>query len=161
MKRWFPSLPLTATIIVFWMLMWDGIDPAHLALAVVLGITIPLFATRLDREFARIGSLRGVPRLLAHLAWDIVVSNIEVARRVLGRERDIHPGFLWYPLDLQNIHGIAALTSIITLTPGTLTASLSEDRKYLLIHVFNLGDPEQLVAGIKQRYEHALMEIFP
>lgn len=161
MRRWLPSLPLTLGIIAFWLLMMDGLDPANLLFAMVLGLVIPLFATRLDREFARIGSLRSIPRLVVLLLWDIVVSNIEVARRVLGPERDIHPGFIWYPLEIDNIHGIAALTSVITLTPGTVTAALSNDRKYLLIHVFNLGDADALIDGIKERYERPLMEIFP
>ena len=161
LRRWFPSIPLTLTIVAFWLVMNDAFNPAHIAFGLFLGWVIPLFATRLDREFARIGSLRGVPMLLVHLLWDILVSNLVVARQVLGSEKRIHPGFVWYPLDLQNIHGIAALTSIITLTPGTVTADLSGDRKYLLIHVFNLDDRDAMVAGIKERYERPLMEIFP
>ena len=160
-RRWFPSVPLTLTIIAFWLVMKDAFNPAHLAFGLLLGWVIPLFATRLDREFARIGRLRGVPRLVAHVLWDILVSNITVARQVLGRESRIHPGFVWYPLDIDNIHGIAALSSIITLTPGTVTAALSGDRKFLLIHVLNLDDRDALVAEIKARYERPLMEIFP
>jgi multicomponent K+:H+ antiporter subunit E len=95
------------------------------------------------------------------LGWDIVLSNIEVARRVLGAERAITPGFIWVPLDIGNIHGIAALTSIITLTPGTLSAVLSDDRRYLLVHVFNLKDAQEVIDQIKRRYEAPLMEIFP
>jgi multisubunit Na+/H+ antiporter MnhE subunit len=48
--------------------------------------------------------------------------------QVLGPEKNIHPGFIWLPLDIANIHGIAALTSMITLTPGTVSAALSDDR---------------------------------
>ncbi len=161
LRRWFPSVPLTLTIVAFWLVMNDAFNPAHIAFGLFLGWVIPLFATRLDREFARIGRLGGVPRLVAHVLWDILVSNLVVARQVLGREARIHPAFVWYPLDIANIHGIAALASIITLTPGTVTAVLSEDRKYLLIHVFHLDDREALVAGIKERYERPLMEIFP
>lgn len=161
LRRWFPSIPLTLTIVAFWLVMNDAFNPAHIAFGLLLGWVLPLFATRLDREFARIGSLRGVPRLVLHVLWDILVSNLVVARQVLGRETKLHPGFVWYPLDIANIHGISALASIITLTPGTVTAALSEDRKYLLIHVFNLGDAEALVAEIKARYEQPLMEIFP
>lgn len=161
LRRWFPSIPLTLTIVAFWLVMNDAFNPAHIAFGLLLGWVIPLFATRLDREFARIGRLRGVPRLVVHVLWDILVSNLVVARQVLGRENRLHPGFVWYPLDIANIHGISALASIITLTPGTVTAALSEDRKYLLIHVFNLDDRDALVASIKERYEHPLMEIFP
>ena len=99
--------------------------------------------------------------MLCVLALDIVRSNITVALQVLGPERNIHPGFIWVPLDIGNIHGIAALTSIITLTPGTLSAVLSDDRRYLLVHVFNLKDAQEVIDQIKRRYEAPLMEIFP
>jgi len=161
LNRWLPSIPLTITIIIFWMLMVSELSLAHLLFGTLLGLVIPLFATRLDREFARIGSLRLVPKMIGVLLWDIVLSNIEVARRVIGPERHLTPGFIWVPLDMDNIHGIAALASFITLTPGTVTAALSEDRKYLLIHVFNLKDADALIDSIKRRYEAPLKEIFP
>jgi len=122
---------------------------------------IPLFAARLDREFARLGTLRPVPKLLAVVLWDILVSNLRVAAQVLGREEKLKPGFIWVPLDIANIHGIAALTSFITLTPGTVSAALSEDRRHLLVHVLHLEDANALINEIKSRYEAPLMEIFP
>lgn len=161
LKRLFPSTPLTVTTVLFWMVMVSELTLAHFLFALLLGWVIPLFAVRLDREFARIGKLTPVPRLLAVVLWDMLLSNIEVARRVLGPEAAIHPGFIWLPLEIRNIHGIAALTSFITLTPGTVTAMLSSDRRYLLVHVLNLQDPDALVAQIKRRYEAPLMEIFP
>ena len=95
------------------------------------------------------------------MAADIVRCNITVARQVLGPQERLRPGFIWVPLDIANIHGIAVLTSIITLTPGTVSASLSDDRRHLLVHVLHLEDPEALVQEIKARYEAPLMEIFP
>ncbi|WP_330970640.1 Na+/H+ antiporter subunit E, partial [Lysobacter sp. A3-1-A15] len=93
--------------------------------------------------------------------WDMLLSNIEVARRILGPERVLTPTFLWLPLELSNIHGITTLASIITLTPGTVSAELSDDRRHLLIHCFNLADAEDMLAIIKARYEAPLKEIFP
>ena len=161
LRRLFPSLPLTVMVVAFWLLMSDSFTVGEMVLGLVLGVVIPLFAARLDREFASIGTLRPVPRLVATTLWDILLSNIEVARQVLGKESNIHPGFVWIPLDIANIHGIAALTSMITLTPGTVSAALSDDRRFLLVHVLNLKDEAQLVADIKRRYEAPLMEIFP
>ncbi|TWT18680.1 Na+/H+ antiporter subunit E [Luteimonas marina] len=160
-RRFLPSLPLTFTIIVFWLLMVSEVNFAQFTMALALGLVIPLYATRIDREFARIGRLRPLPNLLLVLLVDIVMSNVRVARQVLGREAKIHSGFIWYPLDIQNIHGISALACIITLTPGTVTAALSDDRRYLLVHVLDLDDEARLVADIKRRYECPLMEIFP
>ena len=60
-----------------------------------------------------------------------------------------------------SIHGITALASIITLTPGTLSTELTADRRHLLVHCFNLKDADEQVASIKTRYERPLKEIFP
>ena len=161
MKRFLPSLPLTLSVIVFWLLLVSEVTAAQFTLALALGLVIPLYATRIDREFARIGSLRPLPKLFVVLVWDILMSNVRVARQVLGPEARIHSGFIWYPLDIGNIHGVTALACCITLTPGTVTAALSDDRRYLLVHVLDLEDEAQLVADIKRRYERPLMEIFP
>ncbi|WNH53736.1 Na+/H+ antiporter subunit E [Stenotrophomonas oahuensis] len=160
-RRLIPSPMLSFTVLAFWVLMSDSFTLGQILLGLVLGVVVPLFAARLDREFARIGSLRPIPKLLCVTLWDILVSNIRVAIQVLGPERRIHPGFIWLPLDIANIHGIAALTSMITLTPGTVSAALSDDRRYLLVHVLHLDDPDELIRQIKTRYEAPLMEIFP
>ena len=161
LRRLFPSPALSLTVVAFWMVMSSSFDLGQLLLGMLLGVVIPLFATRLDREFARIGRLRSVPRMLGVLLWDIVQANVTVALQVLGPERKIRPGFIWVPLDIDNIHGIAALTSIITLTPGTVSSALSDDRRHLLVHVLNLDDADDVIRQIKTRYEAPLMEIFP
>ena len=156
-RRLVPSPALSMMVVAFWLLMSDSFNLGQ----ILLGLLVPLFAARLDREFARIGTLRPVPKLLCVTLWDILMSNIRVALQVLGPEKNIHPGFIWLPLDIANIHGIAALTSMITLTPGTVSAALSDDRRFLLVHVLHLEDPQALIDTIKQRYEAPLMEIFP
>lgn len=160
-RRFLPSLPLTLAIVAFWLLLVSEVNAAQLTLALALGLVIPLYATRIDREFARFGTLRPLPKLLVVLIWDILMCNLRVARQVLSPESRIHSGFIWYPLEIDNIHGITALACCITLTPGTVTAALSDDRRYLLVHVLDLSDEAGLVADIKRRYEHPLMEIFP
>ena len=160
-RHWLPSLPLATMVFCFWLLLNDTVTVGHAVMGLVLALLIPPFAARLDREFARIGSLRKVPKMIVILLLDITWSNIVVAMQVLGPERRITPGFIWIPLDVANIHGIAALTSIITLTPGTVSSVLSDDRRHLLVHVLHLEDAQALIHEIKSRYEAPLMEIFP
>ncbi len=99
-------------------------------------------------------------RLGIVVLWDIVVANIDVARRILGPEAAIESGFIWLPLTLRDPHGIAALAGIITLTPGTLSVDVTDDRRYLLVHAFHVGDEAALIQSIKSRYEAPLREIF-
>jgi multicomponent K+:H+ antiporter subunit E len=42
-----------------------------------------------------------------------------------------------------------------------VSAELSDDRKYLLVHALDLPDPQALIDEIKTRYEAPLKEIFP
>jgi multicomponent K+:H+ antiporter subunit E len=64
------------------------------------------------------------------------------------------------PLDLTDPSAIAVLGAIITITPGTVTAALSGDRRYLTVHGLDVEDADTLVRSIKQRYERPLREIF-
>jgi multicomponent K+:H+ antiporter subunit E len=67
------------------------------------------------------------------------------------------------PLSIRDAHGIAVLASVITMTPGTLSADLSDDRRQLLVHSFDVDDDaaeQALVAEIKARYEAPLIAIF-
>lgn len=157
----FPSLPLSLAVFLFGILLTDHVSRGFVVLALLLALLIPQFARRLEREFARVGSLRPLPRLVLVMLYDIVRANLHVARLVLGPQAAIRPGWVWVPLELTNIHGITALASLITVTPGTVSAELSDDRRYLLVHVLDLRDPEALIAEIKTRYETPLRQIFP
>jgi multicomponent K+:H+ antiporter subunit E len=91
---------------------------------------------------------------------DIFVANLKVARAVLGPIGRLRPGFARVPLAVRSDVGIMVLSSTISLTPGTLSAELSDDRSELLVHYLDETDAEAVVALIKARYERPLLEIF-
>ena len=161
MKRFLPSPPLSAAVFLLWLLLVAELSVGHLLLGAILALALPLLAGFLQPERARFGRTAMILVLIRRVLWDIVLSNIEVARRIIGPERVLTPTFVWLPLELTNIHAITALASIITLTPGTVSAELSQDQRHLLIHCFNLKDAEALLATIQVRYEAPLKEIFP
>jgi multicomponent K+:H+ antiporter subunit E len=159
--RWLHSLRLALVLVLVWLLLIGEFSIAHLLLALLLALLVPRFTERLRERRGMPGNPWVMARLMAVVLRDIVLSNIQVARLILGPESRIRPGFVWIPLDIRNIYGITALASIITMTPGTLSCDLSEDRRYLLVHCLNLEDPAGTVAQIKQSYERPLMEIYP
>ena len=160
MKRWLPAPLLSATLLAVWLLLNNTLDPAHVVLAALLAVVVPWFTERLRPDRPRVRRPLVVVRLGLVVLWDIVLSNIEVARRILGPEEAIKPAFVWVPLDLTDPHAIVSLAGIITMTPGTLSAELSPDRGHLLVHAFNVDDEAELIAQIKARYEAPLKEIF-
>jgi multicomponent K+:H+ antiporter subunit E len=159
-KRLLPAPLLSALLFVVWLLLAQTLDPAHILLAALLAVVVPWFTERLRPERPRIRRPLVIARLAGAVLWDIVLSNIEVARRILGPESAITPRFVWVPLELTDPHAILSLAGIITMTPGTLSAELSPDRRHLLVHAFNVDDEAALVAQIKARYETPLKEIY-
>jgi len=159
-RGWLPAPLLSAVLFTVWLLLNNTLDPAHIVLAAALALVVPRFTERLRPDKPRLQRPATIVRLGFTVLWDIVVSNIEVARRILGPEAAINPRFVWVPLDIRDPNGILALAGIITMTPGTLTADLSEDRRFLLVHAFDVNDEAALIAQIKARYEKPLREIF-
>jgi multicomponent K+:H+ antiporter subunit E len=160
MRRWLPQPLLSATLLVVWLLLNNTLAPAHLLLGALLAWLLPLLAAPFRPAPVRLRRPLLAARLLARVLGDIVLANLEVARRILGPEDALTPRFVWVPLDIEHPWGIATLAGIITLTPGTVSSDLSADRRYLLVHALNVDDPDALVAGIKARYERPLMEVF-
>lgn len=133
---------------------------AGLSAGVILGLFLPWCAPFLVRDPRLPATFAATLALLAVVGRDILVANLDVARRVLGPERELVPAFIWVPLDVHTPEAIALLSSIITLTPGTLSADLSGDRRYLLVHALHAPDPDAIVAQIKSRYEARLQRLF-
>ncbi len=132
MKRVLPSPVLSAVLFLVWPLLNQSWSAGQLALGAVLALGIPWFSERLRPDKSLLRSPATIVRLALVVLWDIVVANVEVARRILGPEAAIRSRFVWLPLTITDPHGIVALAGIITMTPGTLSSELTEDRHHLL-----------------------------
>ena len=100
-------------------------------------------------------------KLLLCVGCDVVTSNLAVGWRVWNANRHPpRPAFVKVPLDLHDANGLAALSMITTVVPGTVWSELALDRSVLLMHVFDLDDEAQFIEHFKHRYERPLMEIF-
>jgi multicomponent K+:H+ antiporter subunit E len=161
MKRW-PSLTLfTAILFGIWLLLNDSVSAAQVVLGLVLTIVIAASTAAIRPLTARPNHLLTAVRLFFVVLADIVRSNFVVARVILGsKKRRSNSRFMTIPIDMRDQYGLAMLACIITATPGTIWAGLSQDGRVLTIHVLDLQDEETWVRTIKQRYERPLMEIF-
>jgi multicomponent K+:H+ antiporter subunit E len=160
MSRLVPAPCLSVALWVVWLLLNRTLAPAQLLLGALLAWAIPLLTVAPEGGQCGIRRPWVALRLAAVVLRDIVVSSLVVARQILGAEAAITPGFVRVPLALTDVHAIATLAGIITMTPGTLTCDIASDRGHLLVHAFHLTDADALVADIKARYEAPLREIF-
>jgi len=160
-RRWLPHPVITFVLIVTWILLQKSTAPGHVLLAVVLGLAIPLFTRRFWPEKVPFGGgVIRVARFGARVLWDIVVANIAVSLVVLGPRSAVKPRFVWVPVDLEDDFALTVLASTISLTPGTVSAQVSTDRRNLLVHALSVTDDRELIDNIKRRYEAPIKEIF-
>ena len=159
-RRLLPHPILTPTLTVVWLLLVNSLDPGQVLLGLFLGLTIPVFSLRFWPERVRVRHPLRLLRFCALVVYDIVAANLTVAWLILRGPARLRPGFVQVPLDLTSELAISLLANTICLTPGTVSAWLSPDRRTLLVHALNLADPAGLIATIKTRYEAPLRQVF-
>ncbi|MDF0731518.1 Na+/H+ antiporter subunit E [Pseudomonas entomophila] len=161
MSRLFPAPLLSLSLFVLWLALNLSASPGNLLLGAALGVLAPLLMAPLRPQHAHVRRPLAILRLIGRVGLDVIVSNLQVARSVLRAGN--HPprsAFVHIPLDLRDAHGLAALSMITTVVPGTVWSELALDRSVLLLHVFDLDDETAFIAHFKHTYERPLREIF-
>lgn len=156
-----PHPLLTLILAVVWMLLQNELSAGMSVFGVILGILIPwgtsIWWPDTPKGF-RIGRMITYSFLVM---WDIIVANIQVAWIVLTvPNAKLKPAWIPIPLELREPEAITMLAGTITLTPGTVSADLSDQGHSLLVHVLHTEDPDAIRDDIKSRYERRLLEIF-
>lgn len=159
LARAFPHPVLSILVALSWLALSHSLALVHLLSAAAMGGLLP----HLLRGFLiDTGAVHwpSALRLTLVVLWDIVKSNLTVARITLGSLGGIQPA--WVPVALQSDHPQvnALLASIITMTPGTVSAVVDNQRREILVHALSCDNPAALALDIQQRYEAPLLRIF-
>jgi multicomponent K+:H+ antiporter subunit E len=158
--RLFPQPLVSVTLLAVWLLAHNAVTPGLVALGVAAAVLVPLATRRFWPEYPRTVRYLPLARLALVVLLDIVVANARVARLVLGPRARLRPAFFLVPVALDEPYPVTLLASIISLTPGTVSADLSADGRTLLVHGLDVDDVPATVARIKARYERPLVEVF-
>jgi multicomponent Na+:H+ antiporter subunit E len=92
---------------------------------------------------------------------ELTLASLVVAWDVITPRLNVESGLIALPLDARTNLEITLLASLVSLTPGTLSLDVSEDKRYLYIHAVYIkkGDVESLKRQIKNGFERRLLEI--
>jgi len=92
---------------------------------------------------------------------EVVLSNIRVAYDVLTPTHHMNPKLLHIDIerDLTDTQ-ITILANLITMTPGTLSIDVAEDRKSLFIHAMFIDGDAELEKEINQNYVRRILNVF-
>lgn len=147
---------------LFWALITDGFSLPNLALGAGIGWAA-LWVVR-DRMGAShfLHRLRRILSLALLFLYELSLSAIKVGWLVVQPDlrRRLKPALIAYPLTVQSPAEITLLANLITLTPGTLSVDVSEDRKTLYVHAVTMDDRAGLIDGIAKGFEARIMRIF-
>ena len=143
---------------------WAALSGSASAHNLVLGFVLGALALFVVRE--PFGSKAYLWRVLAITALalmflkDLALSAIKVATTVLSPKMNLKPGIFAFPLTVDRDFEITLLANMITLTPGTLSVDVSDDRKTLYVHALDCADPEAISRDIANGFERKIMEAF-
>ncbi|PKP26048.1 MAG: Na+/H+ antiporter subunit E [Bacteroidetes bacterium HGW-Bacteroidetes-2] len=103
-----------------------------------------------------------MPKLIAFIfffLYELIKANLQVAYDVVTPKFYMTPGIVRVPLDAETNMEITLLANLISLTPGTLSLDVSDDKKVLYVHSMYISDKEKFIEGIKNGFEKRLLEI--
>ncbi|HEY6133728.1 MAG TPA: Na+/H+ antiporter subunit E [Rubrivivax sp.] len=159
-RGWLPYPALSALLALMWLALQQSLAVPQLITAALLGLAVP----RLVAGFLGPANQPWHPALILRfmgiVLWDIVVSNLTVARIVLNPWSAPQPAWVEVPLDIEHPLAIMLFASIITTTPGTVSAVVDEPGRRILVHALDCADPQGAALQMKQRYEAPLRRIF-
>ena len=155
---WFDHPVLSLLLGVSWLALSHSLALVHILSAVLIGLILPKLLAGFLKPADRL-HWPSVIRLVGVVLWDIVVSNLTVARLVLGPMDKPTPLWIAVPLASRHPRVNALFASIITTTtPGTVSSMVDEDQGVIWVHALNGDDPEAMAHDMKQRYEIPLLK---
>ena len=145
-------------------IVWVAITGSTSFLNLVLGFVLAAIALGIVRSsyggVLYLGRIRSILTLLMLFLSELVKSAWAVSVAVMSPRMDVKPGIFAFPLTVDRDFEIALLANLITLTPGTLSVDVSEDRKTLYVHALDCSDPDAIRRSIADGFERRIMEAF-
>ena len=153
-------LLINGILAVGWAALWGSFTLPSLAAGDAVGyfalwIARPLFGA--TTYFERVWR---VLRLAAFFVYELAISSLRVVWDVITPRHLSHPGIVAVPLDVETEEEILLVANLVSLTPGSLSLDVSDDRKTLYVHAMFVEDPAQVRREIKRGIERRVKEAF-
>jgi len=111
----------------------------------------------LEKERRLYRLLPGFFQYLYYLIKEIALANLTVSRLILTRKETVEPVLVHVPANLKTETARVILANSITLTPGTITVSLTGDK--LLVHCLDKSLAEGMEDSVFVRLLQKMEEI--
>ena len=91
---------------------------------------------------------------------EVIKGSFKLGYDIITPKYNMNPGIIAVPLTAKTDLEITLLANSITLTPGTTSLAVSDDKTILYVYnVYLDKDPEKSVQEIKNGLEHKLLKV--
>ena len=153
------SLLANVLLALVWGAMTGDFSVGNLVVGLGLGF-IALYASQ--RVFGTSAYANRVGRVVSFVGfyvWELVLANVRVAVDIVTPTHRARPGVVAVPLDAKSDAEITILANLITMTPGSLTLDVSDDRKVIYVHSMFVDDPDQFRRRLKSSFERRVLDM--
>lgn len=144
---------------IAWVFSLGQLTVLNLAIGFILGYIVLWLARDLVGSGWYCSRVPKVVEFLLFFLWSLFWANLRVAYDVLTPRYHMRPGIIALPLDARTDNEITLLANLISLTPGTLSLHVSEDRQILYVHSMYIDDVEREKHKLKHNFERRLLEL--
>lgn len=103
--------------------------------------------------------LKAVIILIVFFLKELFISVGNVAWDVITPGQSSDPDIIYFPLDAKTDLEITLLANMVSLTPGSLSLDVTEDKKFLVIHAMFATNPDDVIHSIKSQMEAKLIKV--
>ena len=75
----------------------------------------------------------------------LIEANLIIAYDILTPQLSINPGFIKVPLTLKSNFGMLLFSNLLSMTPGSLSIDIADDKKTMLVHVLYQTTEEKML----------------
>ncbi len=142
-----------------WAALWGEMTAGQLVIGFILGYIVIGIHQKIVGDSSYYGKVSDMLAFILYFLKELVMSSLWVAYQVLAPSSSLRPGIVAVPLDAKTEFEIVILANVISLTPGTLSLDVSDDRSTLFVHFMDVESAEAGREEIKQGLEKRVLEL--
>lgn len=142
-----------------WMFLSSSMTATSFVVGYLIGLILIFMMRRFFTSRMYVERVWAAVKLAFLFLKELTMSNISVLLLVLRPKLNIQPMIFAMPTELEEDWEITLLSSLITLTPGTIVVNVSDDQNTLYIHAIDVDDVDEAIYSIKNTFEKAIKEV--
>lgn len=150
---------LNVVLAFIWMFLSGRMNASGFIIGFLLGLLCIVMMRRFFTTRLYVHRVWAVIKLSVLFLKELILANVAVLKVVLQPKMNMAPAFFKYKTELTEEWEITLLSSLITLTPGTVVVHISDDSKYLFIHAIDAADVDETIVAIRDSFEKAIREV--